>query len=310
MVHGYPNRHNAGAEWMLHEMLKHLAERGHECYAAIDTEPYVFEGVKVGKVSRDIVMKSDLIISHLKKSGAALNMCEYYGKPFVFIVHNSNYYHPIVVKDREIGAGRFAYVVYNSDQIKAEMRYPNPSMVIHPHVDSSRYKTKRGKKITLINLFERKGGKFFHDLARLMPDYEFMGVEGGYGNQIKEKLPNVSYMENQPDAKRIYAQTRILLMPSIYESYGRTAIEAMCSGIPVIAAPTPGLKESMGDAGIFCQLESPLKWVEAIKRLDDEAEYKKASIKAIKRAELVEEMTKRELTEMEVFFDNIINKRA
>ena len=99
-------------------------------------------------------------------------------------------------------------------------------------------------------------------------------------------------------------------MPSLYESYGRTAVEAMCSGIPVIAAPTPGLKESLGDAGIFADVEKPQEWVEAIKKLDDPEEYKKASLKCLKRAEEVELMTAQELDTMEHFIMDILNKRV
>ena len=34
-------------------------------------------------------------------------------------------------------------------------------------------------------------------------------------------------------------------MPSDYESWGRTATEAMCSGIPVICSEANGLKKLM-----------------------------------------------------------------
>jgi len=183
------------------------------------------------------------------------------------------------------------------------MKYPNPSIVVRPHVDVKRYKVKRGDNITLINLFERKGGKFFHELARMMPERKFLGVEGGYGKQEKETLKNVSYMKNTPDAKKIYSQTRILLMPSMYESYGRTGIEAMSSGIPVIACETPGLRESLGDVGIFC--DKSKEWVEAIKRLDDPKVYDALSKKCIERAKELEKQTLKDLVEMESFFQKI-----
>ena len=308
IVHGYPPEHNAGAEWMLHEMLKYLVSRGHDVEVMMpDVTPYTFEGVKVNKDNaiRKAVDTSDVVISHLKQAGRALNLCEYYNTPFVQIIHNSNYYTILKIKNRPKGNGRFAYVIYNSLFTKDDMNYPNPGIVVRPPVDIKRYKTKPGEKITLINLFDRKGGKFFHELAALMLDYNFLGVEGDYGTQEKGTLKNVSYMANTPDAKKIYSKTRILLMPSIYESYGRTAVEAMCSGIPVIAAPTPGLRESLGDAGIFCKLESPLSWIEAIKELDDEKAYKEASLKCLKRSKEIEKIKEKDLIGMDKFLNEI-----
>ncbi|WP_262928542.1 glycosyltransferase family 4 protein [Streptomyces sp. CBMA152] len=49
--------------------------------------------------------------------------------------------------------------------------------------------------------------------------------------------------------EHVYSRSRVILMPSLYESWGRVAVEAFASGIPVIAHTTPGLVESMGEAG-------------------------------------------------------------
>lgn len=319
LVHGYPPLQNAGAEWMLHEMNKYLVKCGHKVEVLLpisNLTGYDLEGVKVGfdhfKYTTEAIKACDVVISHLDRAGKALNYCEFYRKPFVQIIHNTNDYGILRTKHHEQGHGRFVYVVYNSIYTRDTMKYPNPSCLVHPPVDPVRYKVPRkGTKITLINLFERKGGRFFLDLARLMPDYPFLGVEGGYGRQEKdENIYNVEYMENTPDARKIYAKTRILLMPSLYESYGRTAVEAMCSGIPVIAAPTPGLKESLGSAGIFCNLESPLSWVEAIKKLDDPEEYKTASKNALERSKIIEKSVDSELDNFEKFIMDIINRRV
>ena len=290
---------------MVHEMMKFMIIKGHAVKVLLKgCEDYTFEGVHVvGSLTSD---NSDLIISHLKCSGYALNRAEYYKKPYIELVHNSNTMGIIKAKNRPKNAGQFVYVVYNSEFTKKENHYPNPGIVCHPHVDSKRYKTKRGNRITLINLFERKGGKFFAELARLMPEYNFLGVEGSYGPQEKIEEPNVTILKNTPDAKDIYAKTRILLMPSIYESYGRTGIEAMVSGIPVIASPTPGLREALGDAGIYCKLESPLKWIEAIKSLDDPKYYKEVSDRCVKRAKEVEQVTLKELAKFDEFLNSIL----
>jgi glycosyltransferase involved in cell wall biosynthesis len=126
---------------------------------------------------------------------------------------------------------------------------------------------------------EAKGGKVFWELARIMSDRKFIGVRGAYGHQIDypKDLPNVTIYKNDPDVKKIYEQSRIVIMPSEYESWGRVAIEAASSGIPVIANPTPGLTESLGEAGVFADWTSIADFADAIKMLDDKKIYNKHS---------------------------------
>jgi len=69
-------------------------------------------------------------------------------------------------------------------------------------------------------------------------------------------------------------------MPSEYESWGRVGVEAMASGIPVIAHPTPGLQESLGDAGVFVDRNDIDGWERAIRRLLTPRAYGTASKKA------------------------------
>lgn len=311
MVLSYPPLQNAGAEWMLHEMMKHLASQGHQIDVLVpinSIDPYNFEGVNVRpdiwKDSLPYLKSCDIIVSHLDRAGRALNCAVQFKKNFVEVVHNTNRHGLLYYKQE-----KFFYVIYNSLYTKNTMKYPCPGIVVHPPVDAKRYKVvKKGSKLTLINLYERKGGLFIQQLARLMPDRDFLGVEGGYGKQEKVNLPNVSYLPHTKDIKKIYAQTRILLMPSKYESYGRTAVEAMASGIPVIAAPTEGLKESLGDAGIFCNLNEQ-EWVDAIKKLDDEEEYKKVSKKCLERFKDISLQAPVELAEMEKFLNDIVLRK-
>jgi glycosyltransferase involved in cell wall biosynthesis len=318
LLHAYPPLHNAGAEWYAHEMFKFLKQSGHDISVRLpisNLDEYVFEGIPVYRdeffTTVEELKKCDIIISHLDRAGKSLNYAEHFKKPYVQIIHNSNYYGILTSKHKEKNQGRFVYVIYNSQFTRDACKYPNPSVVLHPPVDPVRYKVnKKGNKITLINLFERKGGIFFQDLAKAMPDRQFLGVEGGYGRQqINESIPNIEYMSNTPDARKIYSRTRLLVMPSFYESYGRTGIEAMVSGIPVIATPTPGLKESLSYAGTYCPLDSIEGWVDAIKKFDDEAYYKEVSKDCVKRVKEIIELQNSEMDEMERFLMDIYLKR-
>src|SRR5690606_41527203 len=104
-----------------------------------------------------------------------------------------------------------------------------------PPVMDEEYATERGDGVTLINLYPPKGAATFWTLAERMPDVKFLAVIGGYGHQDVRELPNVEVMPNIPGRRmrdEVYARTKILLMPSEYESWGRVGVEAMASGIP------------------------------------------------------------------------------
>lgn len=68
------------------------------------------------------------------------------------------------------------------------------------------------------------------------------------GLQPKEKLQNY------------YEQMDAVIIPSRFEGFGLTAIEAMSYGIPVIASNVDGLSEIIEDqvSGILCDCEDPL----------------------------------------------------
>jgi len=177
--------------------------------------------------------------------------------------------------------------VFNSRHLAESLSRFTSGIVVHPPVDADEYRVEQtGDHITLINLMESKGADVFWRLAAALPDVPFLGVKGGYGKQmIRAGLPNVTIMDHTPQIRRAYAQTKILLMPSTYESWGRVGIEAMVSGIPVVAAPTPGLTEALGDAGTFVEHRDLEGWVSTIRRLLDDPEvYAKASSAAAQRA--------------------------
>jgi glycosyltransferase involved in cell wall biosynthesis len=141
-------------------------------------------------------------------------------------------------------------------------------------------------------------------VARLLPDTRFLAVQGGYGDQgIPKVVPsNVEVIEPTDDPTgEIYARTRILLVPSIYESWGRVGAEAASSGIPVIASATPGLQESLSYAGLFRDPERPAHWAEAITALADPDVYAAYSEMACRRAREVWAETQAQLERLERF---------
>jgi glycosyltransferase involved in cell wall biosynthesis len=109
---------------------------------------------------------------------------------------------------------------------------------------------------------------------------------GGWGDQVvPDPIPtNVAIMGPVDDARDIYARTRILLMPSSYEPYGRVGLEAAASGIPTLASDVPGIREALGEAGTFLPVADVGAWVDAVRQLDDRQRYESASLEAAERS--------------------------
>jgi glycosyltransferase involved in cell wall biosynthesis len=290
-VHGYFPNHNAGAEAMLHQILLDLIDRGHEVRVLTgDPDAEEYEGIPLyeihGKREIEVLQWSNLIITHLDKTRFAVQHGKRYKKPVVHLVHNDKQ----LAYNKVFDTGSATLAVANSDWIRKTVRRGIPSTVVYPPTIPERYSVKTSKEyITLVNMNEAKGGKIFWQLARILPEYNFLGVRGAYGHQVEyeKELPNVTILDNTPDIQEVYRKSRIVLMPSSYESWGRVAMEASCSGIPVIAAPTPGLKESLDYAGIFAEIDDLAGYVEAIKMLDDEKTYERYSKLGKKRSKEV-----------------------
>jgi glycosyltransferase involved in cell wall biosynthesis len=226
-------------------------------------------------------------------------------KPVFHLIHNTHTYPEIV------DAEKHQHIVYNSLWAKKKLSYNWSNFILTPPVDWRHYDLEidpeQNEYITLINLNENKGGRIFLDIARAMPNRKFLGVLGSYEQQIIPKLPNVTVVPNTTNIRQWYEKTRILLMPSEYESWGRTATEAMCSGIPVISSMAEGLVENCGTAGIFIKDRNDVKsWVEAIAKLDDKKAYAKASRKAKERSRELD--PRKALDEFEQWFREMVYK--
>lgn len=293
MLHLFPPHHNAGAERMVLALLRALVDRGHEVDVLLSqkhpeiTSNYEMVGINVHRY-RDktdpfaFLDTADVIVTHLENTSRAAALGESFKIPAVKIVHNT-----FTPTRAQIQRG-ISLAVYNSEWMAEEFSDLDVnSMVIRPPVSAADYATTPGDCVTLINLYEPKGPKTFYALAERFPDLPFLAVHGAYGKQVIRSLPNVEHVEHiDGDRMRdeVYARTKVLLVPSDYESWGRVGIEAMCSGIPVIAHPTPGLKESLGDAGIFCDRRKIDDWQTALTGLLKPRAYAAASKKAKARA--------------------------
>jgi hypothetical protein len=124
-VHGYPPEQNAGAEWMIHEMVKSWIKFGHEV-RVLSNYAGTFQGVRVEKldISPGILMSNfqwaDMVVSHLNMANLAYNKCRAMGKKFMFVVHNTHRYH-YCNHDK-------VFVVQNAEWARATLNYSRPTI--------------------------------------------------------------------------------------------------------------------------------------------------------------------------------------
>lgn len=299
LLHGYPPHHNAGAEWMLHSLLRHLVGEGWTVTVVLVParrgRHYEIDGIAVRYADKDQayrwVEQADICVTHLDATRRAGALCLTTGTPLVHVVHNDRQ-----LAHHKVQSSQAQLVVWNSRWI-ADAHHDDwadvPQIVVPPPVFADDYRTdRRGDRITLVNLFRPKGSELFWAVAERMQHRRFLAVRGSYGDQhIPSRLPpNVDLLgmtQNMRDD--VYAHSRIVLMPSAYESWGRVAVEAAASGIPTIAHPTPGLQEALGWAGIFADRDSPDEWAQLIDRLcDDEDLYRWCSAASRARSDALD----------------------
>ena len=270
----------AGAEITSHITNKYLQKAGWD--VAVIVKHYkvsMHEGITIiPSMSKDPAIYDDTpeAASYLSRATCigfqnigfedAFSIAKHYQKPAVFFIHATS-------AGKEFfnyTGGWPTFVVYNSWTMMGDISAPYKSYVVKPWVDIKRFSFIPTKPtyITLINLNESKGGPFLIELARRMPDCQFLGVHGGYGEQITDStLPNLKYHPKTDNIEDVYNQTKILLVPSHLETWGRVAVEGMSAGIPVIVNDVPGLRECVGDAAIVARREDAAAWEEQIRHL-------------------------------------------
>ncbi|MBX5463806.1 MAG: glycosyltransferase family 4 protein [Steroidobacteraceae bacterium] len=281
---------------MTHAMLRALAARGHRVDVVLADRggaPYVRDGVHVWP-HRDkadpfrFLPDAHVIVAHVDSAARAVVLGETYRVPVVQVVHNTSASSAAALRRWPANL-----TVFNSEHAaRALAGECGRWIIVRPPVDPAEYATTPGDAVTLVNLSAAKGANTFYALAERFPERRFLGVQGGYGAQIlpagPDDLPNVEVIGHvAPERMRdeVYARTRVLLMPSQFESWGRVGVEAMCSGIPVIAHPTPGLRESLGDAGTFVDRDDIDGWETALRRLLDGRRWRAASRRSLARAQ-------------------------
>lgn len=288
--------HGAGAEVYLHCVLREMVRRGHEAIVVARgaKKETVLDGVEIRRLEFcPKATDADVVITQLDDTEQGLGLAAGL-RPAVAIFHNHR--QPTIYQHTPRNT---ALGVWNSFWTRDEAgleKFAAVDLVAPPPVDPADYELPDYApheydvgRVTLINLQPEKGVAQATALAEAMPDTDFLFVVGGYGRQVRPKLHNVDIVGPVPWNQmrhEVYARTRVLLVPSDYESYGRVAVEACHAGIPVLAHPTGGLVEALGPngAGVFAHRDLLEEWVRVLRCLEEPESYRWHSNQARARA--------------------------
>lgn len=287
MLGAYPPGESIGSWVATHTLLRAFVRRGHDADVVLTSArgvPYEMDGVRVwphtGKGDPFVHLQdADVIVCHAGAADRPVALGQLRDIPVVTHVHSAGVYTEAALRRHPA-----ALTVFNSNVMAAQFAARvDCSIVVRPPIDPAEYATTPGDHVTLVNLSRDKGAEVFYELAERFPARRFLGVQGGYGVQVIDDLPNVELLPHLPPHRmrdEVYARTRVLLMPSLHESYGRVGVEAMCSGIPVIASPTDGLREALGEGGVFVDRDDVDGWERELRRLLDGRRWRHASKRA------------------------------
>jgi glycosyltransferase involved in cell wall biosynthesis len=297
IMNTYPPYGASGNEMCTHAMNQALLAKGYEVWVGVPGFPsVVYEGVRCFDLRNRNMLNTLLRRTHiigactLMYKPAAVQLAQRFQTAFLDCIHTY-----AIKRDywEDLGdLGNRFWVVFNTNWMREYYKedWKEQSIMLHPPVDWKQYvippEQRKPVFVTLINCNSNKGGGELIQIAKKAPEFKFMGVLGGYDKQVtNNNIENLTYYPHTPNIRTVYAKTWCLLILSKWETYGRVAIEAMSSGIPVIATPLTGIKEACGDAAIYHERDDFAGIISTLRKLkNDNAFYQQMSEKCLERA--------------------------
>lgn len=164
-------------------------------------------------------------------------------------------------------------IIANSNYVarKVKQKFGRESIVISPVIDFEKYTQVKMPRfsdrryIVLFGEYAFKGVNLFKAIARRMPDHKFM-IVGRERNEAN--TGNLIFRKYGDDPLRIYQETKMLLMPSLWEeAFGMAAVEACLLTIPVLVSARGGLPETVPAEYVIEDYLNIEAWIDGINKI-------------------------------------------
>ena len=259
-LHGYPPFWSMGGEVSTHRTIRTV---GDAVVFTATEETYDYDGVTVhpysGMTHSSIVkdaemVEADVLFAHSAMSQETIRAARRLKMSSILAVHAP----PRFAADLRRAWAGATIRLYNTEAARKDWRDPN-GWLLHPPVGLPGDEDDGPRDaLTITSSLKNKGAMRVLELAARMPERRFIVVRspahGTHGaldfEEQAAKVPNVEVIDRlHPDEMpRLWAQTHTLLVPSRYETYGLSAIEAAWHGIPSVHVDTVHVREGIGTA--------------------------------------------------------------
>jgi glycosyltransferase involved in cell wall biosynthesis len=126
--------------------------------------------------------------------------------------------------------------------------------------------------LPVATLEPRKNLGVLVDAHRLLGGRFLLGIAGanGWGEQPALDAPGIVRLGRPTDEElaALYRGAAVVAYPSRFEGFGIPIVEAMASGVPVVASSHPSLDEAAGDAALRADPDDAQAWAEALLEAD------------------------------------------
>ena len=304
-LHGYPPLWSMGGETSTHRTLR--AVPGSVVFTKT-LEEYTYDGVSVRPAtgtSRQSIMEdakaagASVLFGHSTLAVETIRAARRMGLPSILAVHAPPRF------GGDLRAARHAASVrlYNTEVARRDWRDVK-GWVLHPPVGVPRDFVEGPRDAhTLTSSLVNKGAGRVLELAKRRYDQRFIIVESPahstHGDEKfweqADKLENVEIWPRlHPDEMHLlWAETRVLLVPSRYETYGMAAMEAAWYRIPSVHVDTAHVREGIGTAARLLRSTTLEELDQAVTEV--ELEYDAWAERAANRAVALSEREAEEL---------------
>jgi len=141
-----------------------------------------------------------------------------------------------------------------------------------------------GKPLILFvgNLVAQKGVKYLIEAKKFFKNDSYLVIVGSgpLQRELKamveyEGLKYVKFVNARDDIEKIMPQADVLVLPSTSESFGIVLLEALASGVPIVATNVGGIPEIVtGDVGIIVEPRNPVAIAEAVDKILSDPQLK------------------------------------